>query len=244
MPSGGKLGEYCPSEIIAPISRTERTSIPTRGGSLAASWFVSRKNKKFGPVQWSEVQTMAQRGEILPTDTLWTEGLIQWAPATSFSGLISGGGAVYSGSPVHRQPSAYAGFWIRVAAYFLDYFLLGFAEVLILRAVFNFSFMPDRHGHFQEVPPMFTLATIFLPIVYFVAMESSKCQATLGKMILGLKVTDLSGERISFNRAIGRYFGKFVSALILCFGFIMCAISPRGQCLHDLMARCLVVRNA
>jgi uncharacterized RDD family membrane protein YckC len=72
-------------------------------------------------------------------------------------------------------------------------------------------------------------------------MESSSKQATLGKMALGIIVTDLEGQRISFGKATGRHFSKIVSGIILYIGFIMVAFTEKKQGLHDMMAGCLVV---
>ena len=55
-------------------------------------------------------------------------------------------------------------------------------------------------------------------------MESSSYQATLGKMVCGMKVTDLYGNRISFGRATGRHFAKSLSAMLLGVGYIMVGI--------------------
>ena len=79
--------------------------------------------------------------------------------------------------------------------------------------------------------------------LYFALMESSKTQATLGKMALGLKVTDLEGNRISFGRATGRYFGKIISGMIIYIGYILAGLTEKKQALHDIMASCLVVRK-
>jgi uncharacterized RDD family membrane protein YckC len=53
-------------------------------------------------------------------------------------------------------------------------------------------------------------------------------------------VTDLEGNRITFGRATGRYFGKYLSSLILLIGFIMAAFTEKKQALHDIMAGCLL----
>jgi len=76
--------------------------------------------------------------------------------------------------------------------------------------------------------------------LYSAFMLSSSYQATLGKMIFGMKVTDLSGNRISFARATGRHFAKWVSAAILFVGFLMVAFTERKQGLHDMLAGTLV----
>src|SRR2546428_774442 len=67
--------------------------------------------------------------------------------------------------------------------------------------------------------------------------------ATVGKMVFGLKVTNLEGHRISFARATGRHFAKLISAMILLIGYIMAGFSERKQALHDMIAGTLVVRT-
>ncbi len=74
-------------------------------------------------------------------------------------------------------------------------------------------------------------------------MESSSKQATLGKMALGIIVTDVNGERIGFGRATGRFFGKIVSGMIFYIGYIMAGFTDRKQALHDMMAGTLVVNK-
>ncbi len=76
--------------------------------------------------------------------------------------------------------------------------------------------------------------------LYFALMESSKFQGTIGKIVLGIIVTDIDGNRISFARATGRYFGKILSGLILFIGYIMAGFTEKKQALHDMMAGTLV----
>jgi len=79
--------------------------------------------------------------------------------------------------------------------------------------------------------------------LYEAFMQSSQYQATLGKMIFGMKVTDLYGNRISFARATGRHFAKWLSAMLFCVGFIMVGFTERKQGLHDMLAGTLVRRS-
>ena len=79
--------------------------------------------------------------------------------------------------------------------------------------------------------------------LYYASMESSSAQATLGKMAVGVKVTDDSGARIGSGCATGRYFGKIVSALILLVGYMMAGWTEKKQVLHDMMAGTLVVKS-
>jgi uncharacterized RDD family membrane protein YckC len=73
--------------------------------------------------------------------------------------------------------------------------------------------------------------------------ESSAWQGTIGKKILGLRVTDLNGNRVSFGRASVRFFGKIVSGFTLLIGYIMAGFTEKKQALHDMIAGCLVVKS-
>lgn len=86
-----------------------------------------------------------------------------------------------------------------------------------------------------------TSITFIVLLLYWVAMESSRFQASLGKMALGLKVVDGRGERVTIWRAAVRNLLKVVSAATLFIGFMMAGWTARKQALHDKMADCLVV---
>ena len=138
----------------------------------------------------------------------------------------------------------YAGFWARFCAAFLDLLIV---TILSAGAGFVVGFSAAFSGNHWGPSAYQLLGSIVGLIVnwiYFAGMESSLRQGTLGKRAMGIIVTDLSGERVSFGRATGRHFGKIVSALILCIGFIMAAFTERKQALHDMMAECLVVRRS
>jgi len=79
--------------------------------------------------------------------------------------------------------------------------------------------------------------------LYYACFESSSRQATPGKQVLGLKVTNLKGKKIGFWRASARYFGKFLSRLLFCFGFLMVFFTKKKQALHDKMAAALVTQR-
>ena len=85
------------------------------------------------------------------------------------------------------------------------------------------------------------LTSILIPMVYLAWMHSSSNQASLGKMAVGIKVVRTDGERISFLRGIGRYFGYMLSSLLLMIGLIMAAFTDRKQALHDFICDTLVV---
>ena len=144
----------------------------------------------------------------------------------------------------------YAGFWRRVGAYLIDAILLGIVTSILgsvlgmpMGASAMSSMMsgdPAAIAAAQSGGNLGNLISIILGVAYFAGMESSAHQATLGKKLLGMVVTDLAGNRLSLGRAIGRYFAKFVSAIILGIGFIMVAFTEKKQGLHDMIAGTLV----
>jgi uncharacterized RDD family membrane protein YckC len=80
--------------------------------------------------------------------------------------------------------------------------------------------------------------------LYFAGLESSSQQSTLSGRILGLRVTDLKGEPISFNRATLRHFAMYFSAVTpFAIGYLMAFWTKRRQTLHDYVASTLVLRK-
>jgi uncharacterized RDD family membrane protein YckC len=143
----------------------------------------------------------------------------------------------------------YGGFWIRVVAAIIDAIIV---RVVVSPIRFFVGGLGLAERMMRGIPHagliffgsgITLIATLFGSWLYEAFMESSSYQATLGKMILGMKVTDLNGNRISFERATGRHFAKGLSALILLIGYIMVGFTERKQGLHDLLAGTLVRRT-
>jgi uncharacterized RDD family membrane protein YckC len=144
----------------------------------------------------------------------------------------------------------YGGFWRRGAAWLIDAVLLtiGLAVLWIILSVFAlFGLLSSGQDITDSNLTGVQLAVLVIAVVlawlYYAGLESSGWQATIGKRLMHLVITDLHGRRVSFGRATGRYFGKIVSALVLFVGYLMVVFSERRQGLHDLMAGTLVVRQ-
>lgn len=160
-------------------------------------------------------------------------------------------------APIAAPRLVFAGFWLRFVAYLIDGLIIGFAEIiLILTLIAALGLGPIRNlPEDPDVGAFFTASVVlgiivFVIIVvailwlYFACMESSRQQGTLGKMALGLVVTDLQARPVSFGRASGRFFAKFITGLIpLCIGYIMAGFTEKKQALHDMIASCLVLRK-
>lgn len=143
-------------------------------------------------------------------------------------------------STVHMEEE-YAGFWMRVGASVIDSILTTVATFIV--AFFFGAMLGLSGGNEEGAEVLGFFIGILVPWIYSAVMESSSRQATVGKAVLGIVVTDLEGKPISFGKATGRYFGKIVSALILGIGFAMAGFTPKKQALHDMMAGCLVVKR-
>ena len=160
--------------------------------------------------------------------------------------LVPGGGT--AATQAFRPSIAYAGFWIRFLAVFIDGLIL-FAITFPVRLILHvpMGFMGHRA---PGVNPLVMLPLIGLSLLisvvtgwlYEAYFISSERQATLGKMALGIRVTTDTGQRLSFMHATGRHFAKWVSSFTLLVGYIMAAFTERKQALHDMIAGTVVVR--
>jgi len=81
----------------------------------------------------------------------------------------------------------------------------------------------------------------FIPWLYYAFLESSKTQATVGKMAMNMKVMDQHGEKLSFGRASWRFFAKIATSFLFVFGYLLALITPKKQALHDILSATIVV---
>ena len=137
---------------------------------------------------------------------------------------------VFTPPELTRHP----GFWRRAIAFLIDGFVIGITSTIVCLIVSAAGI----NGIYASNG--ISSVNFFFGILYFALLESSSLQATLGKLMLGMTVTDMNGDRISFLKAAGRYLGMIVSFITLYIGFLMCIWTKNKQCLHDKMAGCLV----
>ena len=160
-------------------------------------------------------------------------------PPTSVTNWQNQGAVGVTNTGTVFGQKAYAGFWRRLFAYTLDSILITALFILMLLLIDYVA--PNANTSRLEV--IYNILVIFVTWVYYANSESGSHQATFGKRALGLKVCDESGNRLTFGRASGRFFGKFISGLILGIGFLMVAFTKQKQGLHDQMAKALVIRT-
>jgi uncharacterized RDD family membrane protein YckC len=167
-------------------------------------------------------------------------------------------------SPAATAPRLYAGFWLRVVASLVDGLILGIPFWIVMGVLISmfggFGMLIHRFPRDSQpadprevmalLSPFFMafilgwLVFIILQWLYFAGMESSPRQATFGKSVMSLRVTNYEGQRISFGHATGRFFAKIVSGMVpLAIGYIMAAFTEKKQGLHDFIAGTLVLRK-
>jgi len=156
---------------------------------------------------------------------------------------------------LHRA-NEYSGFFRRFTAWCVDApvrFAIGLALVYLPMRLLVFG-QAKRYGstdpsYLWGVMPLadrttvfvlWLLAAVIIPWLYTALQECSTPQATFGKTLLGVKVTDLEGRRISFGRASGRFFARLIPTFGIGYGIAL--FTRRKQALHDLVAGCVVVR--
>jgi uncharacterized RDD family membrane protein YckC len=154
----------------------------------------------------------------------------------------------------------YAGFWLRFVAVIIDGLILGVVQFVAIMPILgimgigvandiqNFD-SSDQAEALSMMTSMMAMAgisqVVFLVIqtLYYSFMESSSYQASVGKIVLGLKVTDVNGNKLDFTKALVRNLCKIISSMILLIGYLMAAFTEKKQALHDMIANTLVVKK-
>ncbi len=137
----------------------------------------------------------------------------------------------------------YAGFWIRLAAYIVDSIIVSFASIT-LGVLVGLLFTPVS----ADAGIIAGFITLFVVAIggdwlYHSLLESSTKQATWGKQLFKLKVTNLQGGRIGFGRATARFWAKWLTTQIFAPLLIIVGLTERKQGLHDMIAETYVINE-
>ena len=235
-------------------------------------WYFGQNGMQKGPVALEALQEMAQRGEVRTQDLVWHEGLSDWKEAGSVAEIFPAAEPIDLANAPDPQTSTagatapplqlgyyvpasalspnYAGFWWRVLAAILDGVLMAIV-LLPISVALDFIFGLGQYGSSRTATPQIAIVAVGINIViqygthiaYYGLMESSRHQATLGKLACGLYVTDIVGARVSLGKAMCRYLASLLSGIILCVGYLMGAFTQKKQCLHDILCGTLVIKR-
>ena len=143
-------------------------------------------------------------------------------------------------TPASDKRVEYANFGQRLVAAFVDNVLLRIAGAAIGTVL-------ESATESMNLEPL-VLVAIALTLgvstgwLYEALQESSEARATLGKRMMGIIVTDMSGQRLSFGQATGRCFAKLLSLATCMIGYIIQPFTEQKQALHDIISQTLVVK--
>lgn len=154
----------------------------------------------------------------------------------------------------------YAGFWIRFVAIIIDGIIISIVRAFLIipfLAMLGISFATGFENfdsnNMEDLMPLIAtimaaagalmLISTIIWVLYGTLMEASKYQATVGKLAVGLVVTDMNGTKLDFSKSLVRNIGKLLSNFIMLIGYIMAAFTEKKQGLHDIIAGTLVVKK-
>jgi len=163
----------------------------------------------------------------------------------SNAGMTNGPAGTSTGAP----PLPLADFLPRVGATFLDGLfiaLIGCIPSGIIAALLVAANANNPQGE-EAVGILSALCSNIIGFVvgavYYVTLDASAKQGTWGKQIVGLKVTDLEGRRISVGRAIGRFCARYLTVCTCGIGNLLPLFTKNRQTLHDLICGCVVLNK-
>jgi uncharacterized RDD family membrane protein YckC len=235
---------------------------------MSEEWYVAKEGNRAGPFTAVRIRQMIAGGTLKPDHLVWKQGMAGWLPASSVKGLF--GAAVPPGPPpgghyaspttneltfdtrgagAFGQPLRYAEYMQRVAAALLDGLFTGL--MTCIPTVGLIAVLVGLAGNDSDARSMAVfsgqacgqLVSLLIGATYYVCLETSTKQGTWGKQIVGLKVTDMQGNRITVGRAIGRYFAKLLNIFTCGIGLLMPLFTEKKQTLHDMIAGCLALKK-
>lgn len=146
---------------------------------------------------------------------------------------------------VNKSEMEKAGFFIRLAAYFIDLIVVTLCTLFLMLNLFILmNFFSNNNGNFLEflntVLIPFYFSSYLLKFFYFTFFHSYNGQ-TVGKLICGIRVVDLKGKNISIFKSLVRFFGYYLSLYCLGLGFLWILVDKNKQGWHDKLAGSIVV---
>jgi len=178
--------------------------------------------------------------------------------------------SILSEKLINNKNLIYTDWGTRLAAWAIDFFIIFMLQSLILNPLFiSIGLLPDISPQVKELMELAKhtdsdsktefleayskfMKFYFLPVflidlviqgAYFIFMESSTKQGTVGKIAMGIIVTDNDGKQLTPFRAAARYFSKYISKFICYLGFLFPLFTLRKQALHDIISGCVVLKK-
>jgi len=188
--------------------------------------------KPEGPYNIDELKSR----KIKPNDFVRADGMDDYKEAHEILELRE----LLGFNKQHHIPQYYGGFDQRLLASAIDWFII--SGVFIFFMVIGLVLNEDKTVQLFIIVGLLLIIPV-AKIIYHIIMESSAKQATIGKSILGIKVCDINGERLTLIHSAGRNLAKILSVLTLFIGYLLAFFNSKQQCLHDIVAGTLVIKD-
>jgi uncharacterized RDD family membrane protein YckC len=146
----------------------------------------------------------------------------------------------------HNHESKYASFWTRLVAFIIDGIIVGVILFILLFLVIGVpNYSPMMYGGMWNNfhGGLYALISALVALLWSALFESSKLQATPGKMLFKLKVTDMNGNRITQRAALARALAKVIASNNPIIPYILYFFTEKKQVAHDIIAKTLVVKK-
>ena len=219
---------------------------------LDQNYYVYKDGGTIGPITGLKVKEMIEAGAIIPNTNINIVGEPNWIHIENipaFAAYFASAPAAPATAPSRRAgidaAAPFAGFWIRLGAYLIDYiciFVLCFLAGLLIAGFAALSVGPDNMKIFLEThQTAINIVSLAIGIAYNVYFISGKWQATPGKRLCGIHIVRAEGGPMTPLGALARYLAYFLSAVIFGFGFLMIFWSDQRKGLHDILCRTRVV---
>jgi uncharacterized RDD family membrane protein YckC len=218
-------------DVYTVISRKIKVNLGAMESSNNQSYLLVVNGKPEGPFSLAGLKEL----RIKPGDFVKTDAMDDYKEAHELAELRELFG-------FHKQVliQYFGSFDQRLLASALDLFLV--SGVCILVTFIASLFVSGKMALISITLSLFIIIPV-VNLIYHLIMESSAKQGTYGKQLLRIKVCDLQGERISPAHATGRNLAKIFSVLTLFIGYLYCFFNKQQQCLHDIIAGTLVVKD-
>lgn len=197
-----------------------------------AVFYVVIEGRPSGPYHLEELKSM----RLKPTDFVKAAGMPEFKELREISSLSHILGVMHQPT----QPQYYATMDVRLLAWGIDSFIATFIYGIIATVYLMGSSPEDP----QRIPTLL-LGALSIPVIKFLLgsfMEGMAQQASPGKLLIGIRVTDTQGAPIGVGRALIRNLSKLIGVLTLGLGFLSGFLDKKQQCLHDKVAGTLVVK--
>lgn len=210
--------------------------------------YYSKEEERHGPISTEEFNALVAQGVIQPNTLVWKEGMENWAPYQDVENVFTKELSVASSDMAQRIKEgadevtgmAYASVLRRFGALLIDGVILTVINFVLMQVLGTAAASAN-----SENLSSILIFSFLIPTLFYVAYHTffvGKFQATPGKMMLKMKIVRSDGESLSYLRAFGRYWGTYLSGLILMIGYIMALFDkPENRALHDRLCDTRVV---